>query len=253
MIKHRTALLLGLTLLLVAQIPTQAQILNKLKKKAEEKLLGKDKEEENKQNNPSTPNNPSNSGTVQGKKLVPPNVNNHLDNASAAIKTTNPNRYSTTRFELKQAIMGIELEIGHEILKSMPTSVNGLNYQPDNDEVASTGIGFAGFGVSRFYENNNKSLKAGILNNAAMIVSYNALLGSSVGYNSNQSGHKVVTVQGNRSVLEFDGSNTYKLVVPFGQSSFFYGEFENFSDENEVLNAVNNFKISDYMTLLDEK
>ncbi|MDX2305192.1 MAG: hypothetical protein NW226_20445 [Microscillaceae bacterium] len=71
MIKRCTTLILGLTLFLVAQIPTQAQILNKLKKKAEEKLLGKDKEEENKQNNPFGLNNTSNSGSVQGKKLIP--------------------------------------------------------------------------------------------------------------------------------------------------------------------------------------
>lgn len=247
-----TMLALGLLIALTPQIPAQAQFLKKLKKKAEDALLGNDKKEEEKKTKTSTPSSSGQSTQVQGKKLTPPDVNTHLNNASAAMKTTNPNRYSTTRFELKQAIMGIELEIGHDILNSMPKTVNGLNYVEANDEVVSTGIGFVGFGVSRYYGDNDKNMKAGIVNNAAMLSSYNMLLSSSAG-TSNQGDHKVVMVQGNRSVLEFNGQSTYKLVVPFGQSSFFYGEFYNYADENEVMSSVSNFDIATYQKLLDEK
>jgi hypothetical protein len=234
------------------QTPLEGQIkikkpkinLNKEGGKLLDKVFGEE-EEESSGNDPSTM-----SGNPQkGKKLTPPDVNEHLDNAVASLNTQ---QYSATRYEIQQALMGIELEIGYKVLELLPQEVNGMSYEPENDQVVSNGAGFVGLAIGREYPGRDKSIGAGVFNNSTLMAFYSGLLTNS-NYSSNQGDHKAVTVQGFRGALTFDGNSKYELGIPIGQETLFLLTCNGFADENEVLNAANQYPLEKIKELLGEQ
>lgn len=210
-------------------------------------------EEENNQSSNQPSNQPSNqspssqsasSGNVKGKKLTPPKVTDHLNNANSAISS---NQLSNARFEVKEAMRGVELEIGYGILDAMPKTVSGIGSNPDEDVVYSTGIGFVGLVIKRYY---GERLEAIIGDNSMMGASYSMMLNSS--YASNDGNQKNVVVQDNRGVITFDGNNTYKLGVPLAQSSIFIVECKQFGGEEDLMDAANDFNLADFIELLTD-
>ncbi|NJO01437.1 MAG: hypothetical protein HC880_06870 [Bacteroidia bacterium] len=247
-------LLFATLLLSVSYCPTEAQIKDALKKGGKKVLkgvFGNDENQTQDDNNP-TQNEPhakNPSAPAKGKKLTPPDVNQHLGSANSALQAS---QYSQSRYEIKQALMGVELEIGHEILKSLPTTVDGLNYQPENDQVYSSGAGFMGLVIGRDYGNNNKQCSAIISNNSLYVGAYGAFLGNS-GYSGQNGEAKSVMVQGNRAWITFDQDSTYELIVPIGQTTVFVLKCEGFADENTVTNAANAFDLTKIKALLGEQ
>jgi hypothetical protein len=230
-------------------LPVNAQFKNfkkKLKEAAEsagKSVLGD--EEENKQPSNQTPSSqPTSPGNVKGKKLTPPKVTDHLSNANSALSS---NQLSNARFEIKEAMRGVELEIGYSILDAMPKTVSDLGSNLDEDVVYSTGIGFVGLVITRYY---GERLEATIGDNSMMGASYSMLLNSS--YASNDGNHKNVVVQDNRGVITFDGNNTYKLGIPLAQSSIFIVECKQCDGEEDLMDAANDFNLADFIDLLTD-
>jgi hypothetical protein len=209
-----------------------------------DKVFGNDEEETSSDESSTMSGNPQ-----KGKKLTPPDVNEHLDNAVASL---NNQQFSTTRYEIQQALLGIELEIGYEVLELLPKEVNGMAYEPENDQVVSNGAGFVGLAIGRDYPGNNKSLSAGVFNNSTLMAFYSGLLTNS-NYSSNQGDHKAVTVQGFRGAITFDGNSKYELGIPIGQETLFLLTCNGFADENEVLDAANRYPLEKIKDLLGEQ
>ena len=236
-------------------IPSDAQfksLKDKLKKKAEnaaKSVLGDDDNSNNSGNNPSSsPNqNSGSNSSVQGKKLTPPNVMDHLGNAKSALGSE---QYSNARFEIKEAMRGVELEIGYKLLEMMPPSAAVLYPDKDKDQVYSAGVGFVGLVVSRTYGTADKIITATIGDNSVYGASYSMLINSS--YAANDGNHKNVTVQGNRGAMTFDGNNTYTLGVPLAQNSVFIMECRGCKEESEVMTAVDDFSLSGFTDLLTD-
>jgi len=225
---------------------TQGQILRKLKQKAEEaleKAVGLDDEEE-----PTQTDNQNTQGYKKGKKLTPPDVNSHIDQAMSAATAEN---FSDVKFNIKQAITGVELEIGYAILDNAPTSVNGMDYVPEQDQVTSSGIGFVGLAIGRQYESKKQALSFGVMNNSALIAAYSGML-TNANYADQEGEQKQVSLDGNQGVLRYvDGD--YELGVPLGQNSILLLEFEGFEDENEVMTVAREFKPNAIKDLLGEQ
>src|SRR5687768_14201297 len=94
-----------------------------LDKKVDEAVNGTDG-----QNNPASgntgnsgKNNPSNK-SGGGLISTPPDVKANLTTAETAFKGGN---YGEARYAVQQAMLGVELEIGQKILKSMPATIAG--------------------------------------------------------------------------------------------------------------------------------
>ncbi|GEM_PF-7025463 len=249
-----TAFLVIILIFTVVQ-PSQAQLggLGKKLKKAAEKAL-QDELGVGSSDVPDTPtmendDSPSNTNTsnVKGKKLSPPNINELLDNAKAALGRE---QYSNARYEVKEAVKGVELEIGYQVLDAMPKNVNGLSSNDENDGIVSTGMGFVGLMITRYYEGSKQQITSTVGNNSAMGASYSYLMNT--GYASSNDNYKSMTIQGYRGTLSFDGNNTYTLGIPFGQSSVFVLECDGFADEDEVKTAVENFDIAKFEDLLTD-
>jgi hypothetical protein len=232
----------------------QAQrFLNKLQDKTEDKIIDEIFKEDKKE----TPENQETAKTTtantrgEGLSATAIDVPASIDAASAAYKSE---KYTESRNSIREAIQGIELEIGKKVLESLPQSVNDLSKQDDADRVTSSGINFAGLLIEREYAKGDQELKLNIANNSAWLSAVNMYL-SSGGYatTDEQQDYKKITFQGYQGVIEFDESSGYKLSVPFGQSSIFILNGINFSNEQQMMSAAGKFNLETIKKQLGEQ
>jgi hypothetical protein len=244
--------------LVMVQVQGQA-LLNKMKQKAEQaadraidkKLSGK-QGGSNSSSGPTTTgpggsssgnsgNNPSNNGGG-GLISTPPDVKQNLADAAAAYKT---NSYGEARYSVQQAMLGVEMEIGNTILKSLPETVSSLPKEEEADQVTSTGYGWAGLTIHREYYKDDKELRVTIANNSGWMSAYNMYLSNS-GYSQTTGGEqefKQIKVKGNKGIIEYSESSGYKISVAIGQSSLILWEGINFGSEPEMIKAAEAFDI----------
>lgn len=248
--KHFSIFLMVFGFMSLSSAHAQLGGLGKKLKQAAEKAL----QDEIGVGNPNVPDTPqpdndnnANTSSVKGKKLTPPDVNELLYNAKAALASE---QYANARYEVKEAVKGVELEIGYQILEAMPKSVNGLGFDASDDGIVSTGMGFTGLIINRYYQGSGKRVTSTIGNNSAIGASYSYMMNS--GYASSNDNVKSVTIQGYRGTLSFDGNNTYTLGLPFAQSSVFILECEGFADEDEIRLAADQFAIAQFDDLLSD-
>ncbi|HEX6180090.1 MAG TPA: hypothetical protein VFZ47_02535, partial [Chitinophagaceae bacterium] len=194
----KIAICLGIAVFCCTAI--QAQLLKKLKEKAEnaankvvnknaDNATGGNNDNNNGNNSGGTNSNapkygkPSNKGGA-GIVSAPPDVNENLTSAETAFKGNN---LSDARYAVQQAMLGVELQIGNEILKSLPATVAGINKDSMQDQVTSTGWGWAGLTIQRVYVQGEKQFTATIANNSLWLSAINMYL-TNGGYAQNTGG-----------------------------------------------------------------
>jgi hypothetical protein len=250
-------------------VTSQAQVLNKLKGKGDQKASeaidnlfdgkkkkaassdsqstsggqtsqsGQDSNSSNSNSNGSSGSSgrPSNNGGG-GLVSTPPDVKANLNDAEAAYKKS---AYGEARYAVQQAMLGVELEIGNQILKSLPESIGALSKVKEDDQVTSTGYGWAGLTIVRRYTGpKDQDLRVTIANNAGMTAGLNAYM-MNAGYaqqNNGQQNMKQTKLKGYRAIIEYDESSGYKLSVPLGQSSLIMYEGVNYANEQELMKAA---------------
>lgn len=220
---------------------------DKVEDKAVDKIFGEEDNASQPENNPEyNSSDPGSSGArnTRGEGLVttPPDVNQNIDAANTSFKAK---KYSEAKFALRQAMLGVEMEIGKNVLASLPESVEGLTKDPQSDRVTSTGIGFVGMTIERTYQKGDQELKMMIANNSAMMSAINMYMASGAYGTTTDQNHKPTTLQGHRGVLEYDEYSGYKLSVPIGQSSLFVLEGVNFQNEQQIMAAADKFNVDD--------
>lgn len=260
MTKHRV--FAALAVLLSVSMAGQAQgVLGKLKQKAteagekaiEKKVNPKSGSNQNtNQNtgNTSNPGDPTNKGGG-GLVMTPPDVKQNMADAETSFKSGN---YSEARYAIKQAMLGVEMEIGKNVLNSLPETVAGLKKDAEADQVTSMGAGWVGLTIHREYENVDKQLRIDIANNSAWMSAYNAYMANAnYASTSTQQNWKQTKVKGYKGIIEYSDASGYKLSVPIGQSSLIVWEGVNFTSEQDMMNAANTFDIDGIKKTLGEK
>jgi hypothetical protein len=243
---------------------TQAQFLKKLKQKAEQVVNSATTTDNSQQNTgTNTPgqttasaasqntSNPSNKGG-QGLVVTPPDVKENLGTAEAVFKE---GKYSEARYAVQQAMLGVEMQIGQQILKSLPETVGDLPFNPKADQVTSTGWGWAGLTIKREYQKEDKQLRFTITNNSAWMQAIN-LYFNNVGYAQQTGGQqnwKQTRIKGHRAVVEYNEGSGYKLSAPLGQTSLLVYEGVNYNTEQEFMAAANAIDIDAIKNKLGEK
>lgn len=281
--KLHHALLLGATLML-GMSTVQAQVLNRLKQKTENKgeqkaneaidklFNGKDKSKTGQgQGGTNTnqnqggangnagsgnasrgSNNPSNN-SGGGLISTPPDVKQNLIAAETSYKAAS---YGEARYAVQQAMLGVELEIGNQILKSLPETISGLKKNEKEDQVTSTGSGWVGLTILRKYnDDKDKQLTVTVANNAMWMSALNMYF-TSGGYaqtNGGEQNWKQTKLKGNRAIIEFDEGSGYKLSVPLGQSSLIVYEGVNFASEPDMMKAAEAVDIDGIKKMLGEQ
>lgn len=258
---------------------SEAQVLNRIKNKVENKgeqkageaidalFNGKKKDQntnsdsngqnsQNGQGNDGSQSGQSGSGGPHNKGggglvSTPPDVNQNLSDAEAAYKKSS---YGEARYAVQQAMLGVELEIGNKILKSLPESVNSLPKISEDDKVTSTGYGWAGLTIERrYYDQKEKELSLTIANNAVWMAGVNTYLSSGYAQQTNgEQNWKQTKVKSYRAVIEYDDSSGYKLSVPLGQSSLAVFNAVNFANEQEVIKAAESIDLDGIKKQLGE-
>src|SRR5688572_30302397 len=188
--------------------------------------------------NKSRPTNKGGGGLVS----TPPDVNQNLSDAETSYKAGS---YGEARYAVQQAMLGVEMEIGKEVLEAMPASVTGLEKVEEADQVTSSGYGWAGLTIHREYLKDDKQLTITVANNSAWMSAVNMYLANG-GYSQTTNGEqnwKQVKVKGHKAIIEYDDNTGYKLSVPLGQTSLIVWEGVNFANEQEMMTAANSFDI----------
>jgi hypothetical protein len=242
----------------------QQLLLKKAKEKAEEKavekLFGSDKNKQEKTNDQQSAGDqgtydetgqPSSiTNTKGGLTTTPPDVTKNIAGAETAYKDGN---YSEARNATRQAVLGVEIEIGQNVLKELPEMVKGLNKVPEEDRVSSVSIGFQGLTIQRIYRSNDQELKFMVSNDANLYSSVNMYMGAGGYTASTDQDYKQVELKGYRGVLEYDESSGYDLRVAFGQSSVLMINGINFASEEDILAAAGEFDIDKIKKELGEQ
>ena len=280
----------------------QAQVLNRLKNKSDQKageaidklFSGKDKKKTDQsagqtgngttgngstgsENSSGGSNNPSNK-SGGGLISTPPDVKQNLTDAETSYKAAS---YGEARYSLQQAMLGVELEIGNQILKSLPEAIEGMKKVEKQDQVTSAGAGWEGLTIQRIYyapeekpkdvkekkgkeknisedgddDGEGKQLTVTIANNAMWMSALNMYF-TSGGYAQTTGGEqnwKQTKVKGNRAIIEYNEGSGYKLSVPIGQSSLIVYEGVNFSTEQEMMKAAEALDIDGIKKMLGEQ
>src|SRR6478735_10209702 len=245
--KLHYTLVLG-TALAVCSLPATAQIGGRLKNLGEQKagdaidnLFGGKKKNTNSSgtNSGTSGTNSSGTGSTSGTNpsnnsgggliSTPPDVKQNLSDAETSYKK---NSYSEARYSLQQAMLGVELEIGNKILKSLPETISGLKKIESEDQVTSTGSGWAGLLIKRAYnDDKEKQLTVTIANNSAWMSAVNLYFtGGYAQTTGGQQNWKQTKVKGYKAIIEYDQSSGYKLSVPLGQSSLIVFEGVNYAN-----------------------
>lgn len=246
--------------------PVESQVLRKLKEKAEQitnKAIDKKVDDKigttggNNQNNPGNTGGKGKSGNNAGEGLVttPPDVNAALADAEAAYKK---NQYGDSRFSVQQAMLGVEMMIGKEILKGLPDSIAPMKEDTTSDKVTSSGWGWVGLTMEREYRQNAdkdpKELSFTLANNAAWMQAINLYLSGGYAQSSGETQNwKQTRLKGHKGVIEFDKSSGYKISVPIGQTSLLILQGVNFTTEQDFMTACNAFDIDKIKAQLGEK
>ncbi len=241
----------------------EAQFLKKLKQKAEQVMSNQNGNDNNQQNTGNTGaspssapsgnqnNNPGNRGG-QGLVVTPPDVKENVTTAETVFKE---GRYSEARYAVQQAMLGVEMQIGQQILKSLPEAISDLKFDPKADQVTSTGWGWVGLTIKREYNKDDKELRFTITNNSAWMQAIN-LYFNNVGYAQTTGGEqnwKQTRLKGHRAVIEFSQGSGYKLSVPLGQTSLLVYEGVNYATEQEFMKAAETIDIDSIKNKLGEK
>lgn len=196
---------------------------------------------------------PSNKGGGGLSNTTPPDVKAQMAEAESAHAAKN---YSDARYSLQQALMGVEIQLGRQILKSLPASVDALNVDTVQDVVMSTQWGWNNLSIHRVWKNSTDKQLTITVGNAGVYAGLAALYFTNAGMmeaNNAKQNFKQVRVKGNKAIIQYEDSKGYTLIVSLGQSSMIVWECINFASEQEVMDTANIFDINGIKKMLGEQ
>lgn len=251
---------LGIIFLLCFYHSANAQLLKKLKDKVNNAVNGStnSSSSNNSESQESAANSPAGSPTnKKGGGLTnttPPDVNQQIADAE---KSQAAGNYSDARYSVQQALMSIELQIGKQVLQSLPAAVSGLQKDTTQNKVMSTQWGWNNLTIQSVYRKNDQQLTVTIGNNALYSGFVDMYFNNSAYMQTNSNGKdqnvKQTKVKGYKAIITYDDSKGYSLLVPLGQSSLIVWECINFATEQDVMNAANAFDIDGIKKMLGEQ
>lgn len=127
-----------------------------------------------------------------------------------------------SRFAMQQMLTDIDILVGKELIKILPTKFDALAVNTKADNVAAN-TGFTGAVVHREYGTGEKTATLDVMSNSPLIASLNAILSIPFIGNSGDGTQKVVKVQGYKSVLQKSedsetGKTDYTLQIPLNST-----------------------------------
>ena len=196
---------------------------------------------------------PSNKGGGGLSNTEPPDVKVQMAEAETAHSAKN---YSDARYSLQQALMGVEIQLGRQIIKSLPKTVVSLEADTLQDKVMSTQWGWSNLSIQRAYKNGADKQLTITIGNAGMYAGLANMYfanANMIEANGNKQNFKQVKVKGNKAIIQYEDSKGYTLIASLGQTSMFVWDCINFANEQEVMTAADSFDIDGIKKMLGEQ
>ena len=246
----------GLLIVCLVHTGAQGQFLKKLKEKVNSTVsksttgTGQNQADAGNTSSSGKPSNTKGGGLTN---TTPPDVNQQIADAKQSHAAGN---YSDARYSIQQALMGIELQIGRQILFSLPAMVDGLARDTMQNKVMSTQWGWNNMTIQSVYKKDDKQMTVTIGNNSVysgfVNIYFNSAYSQSTSDGKNQN-VKQTKVKNYKAIITYDESKGYTLLVQIGQSSLIVWECINFATEAEVMSAANAFNIDGIKKMLGEQ
>jgi hypothetical protein len=236
--------------------PCDGQLLKKIKDKVSQttnKVLTKDGTQTSQPNDGSSNGSgPTNKGGAGLKNTPPPDVNQQIADGEQAFQA---NKYSDARYSIGQALMSIEIQLGRELLRSLPADVNGMPKDTAQDKVMSTQWGWSNLTIQRvYYDGKDKQVTVTIGNNGLYAGLVNVYFNSAYAQaDAKEQNVKQTKLKNYKAIIQYDEHKGYTLIVPIGQTSMIVWECVNFANEDEVMSAAGKFDIDEIKKKLGEK
>jgi hypothetical protein len=168
-------------------------------------------------------------------------------NIATARSSYSSGNLQDSRFAMEQALRDLDMAIGKEILKVLPTKMGALTVVEKEDNVTGSGS-YVGLYVQRNYGADPKRGSIEIINNSPMINSLNAILSMPViGGMMRDENQKMVKVQGYKSILNKQvnsdtGKTNYELQIPMNNTLVTVKMDD--TNEGEITAAANTIPLS---------
>ena len=158
-------------------------------------------------------------------------VNTKLDEAASAYRSED---LENTRFSLQQSLTELDILVGQEILKMLPTELAGISYDENGDEVAGSS-GLTGVFVNRSYPGETKSVRVELVTDSPLLSALSGFLTNPLFASMAGGNQKVIKIDSYKGMLQKDENDPlhYELQVPIDQSLFSI-KYDGFDSESEV-------------------
>ena len=156
------------------------------------------------------------------------------------------------RFAMQQMLNDLDMAIGREVLKMLPTKMGALNANASNDNVTAN-TGLAGVIIHRDYGSGEKVFNLDLMSNSPLVASINAILSIPFIGNSGDGTQKVIKIDGykgmlQKSVDEETKKTDYTLQVPIGSTLLTFTAPN--ATEDEVIRMANTIPLSEITKLV---
>ena len=156
------------------------------------------------------------------------------------------------RFAMQQMLNDLDVEIGKEVLKMLPTKMGPLSSNSSNDNVTAN-TGLTGVLVHRDYGTEGQILNLDLMSNSPLVASINAILSIPFMGNSGDGTQKIIKIDGykgmlQKSVDEETKKTDYTLQVPLGSTLLTFTAPN--TSEDEVIRMANTIPLSQITKLV---
>lgn len=168
-------------------------------------------------------------------------------NIATARSSYSSGNLQDSRFAMEQMLRDLDIAIGKEILKLLPSKLGSLNFIENEDNVTGSGS-YVGLYVNRHFGTEVKQGSIEIINNSPLITSLNAILSMPViGGMMRDENQKIVRVQGYKSILTKNansdtGKTSYELQIPMNNTLLTLRIDD--SSETEITTAANTIPLA---------
>ena len=169
-------------------------------------------------------------------------------NLASARTAYGAGKLEDARFAMEQMLRDLDIAIGKEIMKMLPTKLGTLDYNAKNDNVTGGSGSITGLFVHREYGLEPKSGNIEIMNNSPMITSLSTMLSNPVmGGMMRDENQKQIKVQGYKSLLTKNvntetGKTSYELQVPMNNTLLTLRMDD--TNEGEITTLANSIPLS---------
>lgn len=166
----------------------------------------------------------------------------------------NAKEYRDARASLRKALNTLEMNIGQEIIASLPKNVGDLPVKEDADQVSTSSSTWTGLTIHREYKKND-SWAAITIYNGSLSGLANAAIGS--GYytrSTNESTtEKEVRINGYDAVISFNENQGYAVKISLGQNTIAMVEGVNVGSETKMMAIAESFDYAAIQKSLGEQ